>query len=185
MSLSSPGHAVSLFRGARFGKHVACEVVGRGLARHNAQTQLKVHLEANSRCKLYPKAAKTFIFLGSGRNVWHWRWHKLRSKNGFLELARPCCFSVSGRAFFWEACWVRSRGSRLGQAWRPNTTEGAFRSHCGCKLYPQAAKTSFSRGSGRNVQSYDVDLRSRWIGGGIRLETMVSTPKVADQNHGF
>ena len=61
MSLSSPGHAVSLSRGARFGKHVGCEVVGRGLARHDAQTQLKVHFEATAGTNCIPKLKKHFF----------------------------------------------------------------------------------------------------------------------------
>ena len=70
-----------------------------------------------------------FLYIGSGRNVWHWRSFQRRSKNGVLELARPCCFPVPGRAFL---------GRLLGQkswfcpSWRPNATEGAngaFRRH--------------------------------------------------------
>ena len=44
VSLSSPGHAVSPFRRAGFGEHF-----GEKSCRRDAQTQLKVHLEANSR----------------------------------------------------------------------------------------------------------------------------------------
>ena len=49
--------------------------------------------------------------IGSGRNVWHWRSPQHRSKNGLLELARPCCFAVLEPAF-WQALTVRSRGAR-------------------------------------------------------------------------
>ena len=71
MSLSSPGHAVSPFRGEPFWERF--RVRSRGFARRDAQTQRKVptvHFEGNWRCKLSPKAAKSSFFIGSGRNVW-------------------------------------------------------------------------------------------------------------------
>ena len=100
VSLSSPGHAVSLFRGEPFWE--GFWVRSRGFARRDAQTQRKVptvHFEGNWRCKLSPTAAKSSFFIGSGRNVWHWRWFQRRSKNGVLELARPCCFPVPASLF--------------------------------------------------------------------------------------
>ena len=69
-----------------------------------------------------PTAAKSSFFIGSGRDVWHWRSLQRRSKNGVIELARPCCFPVPEAAFL---------GRLLGQkswfcpSWRPNATEGA------------------------------------------------------------
>ena len=51
--------------------------------------------------------AKPSFFIGSGRNVWHWRSPQRRSKNGLLGLARPCCFPVS-RPGFWEAFSVQN-----------------------------------------------------------------------------
>ena len=51
VSLGSPGHAVSLFRGPASGKLFRCWVlVLPGVAPKRAQTPLKVHLEANARC---------------------------------------------------------------------------------------------------------------------------------------
>ena len=55
---------------------------------------------ATPRCEMGPKAAKSSVFIGSGRNVWHWRSPQCRSKNGVLELARPCCFPVAEGAFW-------------------------------------------------------------------------------------
>ena len=119
MSLSSPGHAVSLFRRQPFWE--GFWVRSRGFARRDAQTQRKVptvYFEGNWRCKLRPKAAKPPFFIDSGRNVWHWRSLQRRSKNGVLELARPCCFAVLKPAFLGQtSCFCRS--------WRPNAIEGA------------------------------------------------------------
>ena len=55
VSLGSPGHAVSLFRGPASGKLFRCWVlVLPGVTLKRAQTPLKMHLEANARCKLKP-----------------------------------------------------------------------------------------------------------------------------------
>ena len=152
VSLSSPGHAVSPFRGEPFWE--GFWVRSRGFARRDAQTQRKVptvHFEGNWRCKLNPTAAKSSFFIGSGRNVWHWRSFQRKSKNDILELARPCCFSVPGRAFL---------GRLLGQkswfcpSWRPNATEGAngaIRRQLEVQIEPQSCIISFFQGSGRNV----------------------------------
>ena len=142
MSLSSPGHAVSLFRGEPFWE--GFWVRSRGFAHRDAQTQLKVptvHFEGNWRCKLSPTAAKSSFFIGSGRDVWHWRSLQRRSKKGVLELARPCCFPVSGRTF-WEAFWVRSRGLARHDAL---TLKVHLEANSRCKLYPKARKTFFFR----------------------------------------
>ena len=51
VSLGSPGHAVSPFRGPASGKLFRCWVlVLPGVTPKRAQTPLKVHLEANARC---------------------------------------------------------------------------------------------------------------------------------------
>ena len=50
LSLSSPGHAVSPFRRAGFGKPFWSEV--------------DAHVKANSRCEMIPQAAKSSIFYG-------------------------------------------------------------------------------------------------------------------------
>ena len=65
----------------------------------NIEQTHAVPVEGNWKCELSPKAAKSSFFIGSGRNVWHWKSFQRRSKNGVLELARPCCFPVPGRAF--------------------------------------------------------------------------------------
>ena len=96
-----PGHAVSPFRRARFGKHFGWEVVALP----------GVTPKRNWRCISKPIILQNllFFFKGSGRDVWHWRSYQRRSKNGVLELARPCCFPVS---------------------------EGGFGEHSRCKLKP-------------------------------------------------
>ena len=144
VSLSSPGHAVSLFRRQPFWE--GFWVRSRGFAGRDTQTQPKVptvYFEGNWRCKLRPKAAKPPFFIDSGRDVWHWRSLQRRSKNGVLELARPCCFPVPEAAFL---------GRLLGQkswfcpSWRPNATEGAngvFRRQLEAQIAPQSCKTSF------------------------------------------
>ena len=141
MSLSSPGHAVSPFRGEPFWE--GFWVRSRGFARRDAQT--------NGRCQRCISKAigganwapQLPFFIGSGRNVWHWRSFQRRSKNGVLELARPCCFPVPGRAFL---------GRLLGQkswfcpSWRPNATEGAngaFRRQLEVQIEPQSCKIFF------------------------------------------
>ena len=50
-----------------------------------------------------PKLQNHLFFIGSGRDVWHWRSPQRRSKNGVLQLARPCCFPVPEPAFFGKA----------------------------------------------------------------------------------
>ena len=89
VSLSSPGHAVSLFWSQRFWE--GFWVRRRVFAGRDAQTQLKV--------QTVDIEAKSPFFIGSGRDVWHWRSPQHRSKNGVLELARPCCFAVLKPAF--------------------------------------------------------------------------------------
>ena len=141
VSLSSPGHAVSLFRRQPFWE--GFWVRSRGFAGRDTQTQPKVptvYFEGNWRCKLRPKAAKPPFFIDSGRDVWHWRSLQRRSKNGVLELARPCCFPVPEAAFL---------GRLLGQkswfcpSWRPNATEGAngvFRRQLEVQIAPHSCK---------------------------------------------
>ena len=107
MSLSSPGHAVSLFRRQPFRE--GFWVRSCGFAGHDAQMQLKV--------QTVDLEAKSSLNRGSGRNVWHWRSPQRWSKNGVLELARPCCFAVLKPAFLGQtSCFCRS--------WRPNAIEG-------------------------------------------------------------
>ena len=63
MSLSSPDHAVSLFRRQPFWE--GFWVRSRGFAGRDIQTQPKVptvYFEGNWRCKLHPKAAKPPFF---------------------------------------------------------------------------------------------------------------------------
>ena len=168
MSLSSPGHAVSPFRGEPFWE--GFWVRSRGFARRDAQTQRKVstvHFEGNWRCKLSPAAAKSFFFIGSGRDVWHWRSFQRRSTNGVLELARPCCFPVPGRAFL---------GRLLGQkswfcpSWRPNATEGAngaFRRQLEVQIEPQSCIILFfyrfwTRRLTLKIIPTQVDKRCPW-----------------------
>ena len=69
VSLSSPDHAVSLFRQPFW---EGFWVRSRGFAGRDIQTQPKVptvYFEGNWRCKLHPKAAKPLFFIGSGRSV--------------------------------------------------------------------------------------------------------------------
>ena len=112
MSLSSPGHAISLFRRQPFWE--GFWVRSRGFAGRDAQTQLKV--------QTVDLEAKSLFFIGSGRNVWHWRSPQHRSKNGVLELARPCCFPVPEAAFLGRLLGQKSWFCR---SWRPNAIEGA------------------------------------------------------------
>ena len=51
-----------------------------------------------------PQAAKSSIFYGFWTRRLTLKINILRSKNGVLELARPCCFPVS-EGGFWEAFW--------------------------------------------------------------------------------
>ena len=70
VSLSSPDHAVSLFRRQPFWE--GFWVRSRGFAGRDTQTQPKVqtvHLQAKSWCELSPKAAKPPFFKDSGRDV--------------------------------------------------------------------------------------------------------------------
>ena len=85
-------------------------VRSRGFARHDgqnhdSQTQRKVptvHFEGNWRCRLSPTTAKSSFFIGSGRNVWHWRSFQRRSKNG--PWARQAMlFPRSGASLFGKA----------------------------------------------------------------------------------
>ena len=112
VSLSSPGHAVSLFRRQPFRE--GFWVRSRGFAGRDAQTQLKV--------QTVDLEAKSPFFIGSGRNVWHWRSPQHRSKNGVLELARPCCFAVLKPAFLGR---LLGQTSCFCRSWRPNAIEGA------------------------------------------------------------
>ena len=153
VSLSSPGHAVSLFRRQPFWE--GFWVRSRGFAGRDTQTQPKVptvYFEGNWRCKLRPKAAKPSFFIDSGRNVWHWRSPQHRSKNGVIELARPCCFPVPEAAFLGRLFWVRSRGfaGRDIQT-QPKVPTVYFEGNWRCKLHPKAAKPPFFIGSGRSV----------------------------------
>ena len=144
VSLSSPGHAVSLFRRQPFWE--GFWVRSRGFAGRDTQTQPKVptvYFEGNWRCKLRPKAAKLSFFIDSGRNVWHWRSPQHRSKNGVIELARPCCFPVPEAAFLGRLLGQKSWFCR---SWYPNATEGAngvFRRQLEVQIAPQSCKTSF------------------------------------------
>ena len=70
VSLSSPDHAVSLFRRQPFWE--GFWVRSRGFAGRDIQTQPKVptvYFEGNWRCKLHPKAAKPPFFIDSGCDV--------------------------------------------------------------------------------------------------------------------
>ena len=109
--VSSPGHAVSLFRRQPFWE--GFWVRSRGFAGRDTQMQPKVptvYFEGNWRCKLRPKAAKPSFFIDSGRDVWHWR-----SPGHAVSLFR--------RQPFWEGFWVRK--TWFCPSWRPNATEGA------------------------------------------------------------
>ena len=87
--------------------------------------------------------AKPSFFIGSGRNVWHWRSPQCRSKNGLLGLPRPCCFPVS-RPGFWEAFSVLSPGfAGCDAQTRPNATQGASRSQCDLQIEALICKTLF------------------------------------------
>ena len=128
VSLSSPGHAVSLFRRQPFWE--GFWVRSRGFAGRDIQTQPKVptvYFEGNWRCKLHPKAAKPSFFIDSGCDVWHWRSPQRRSKNGVLEFARPCCFPVPEAAFLgrllgqksWFCRWEEGVGGNGRQPLNP------------------------------------------------------------------
>ena len=70
VSLSSPGHAVSLFRRQPFWE--GFWVRSCGFAGRDTQTQPKVqtvHPQAKSRCAMSPKAAKPPFFIGFRRDV--------------------------------------------------------------------------------------------------------------------
>ena len=144
VSLSSPDHAVSLFRRQPFWE--GFWVRSRGFAGRDTQTQPKVqtvHLQAKSWCELSPKAAKPPFFKDSGRDVWHWRSLQRRSKNGVIELARPCCFPVPEAAFLGRLLGQKSWFCR---SWYPNATEGAngvFRRQLEVQIAPQSCKTFF------------------------------------------
>ena len=144
VSLSSPDHAVSLFRRQPFWE--GFWVRSRGFAGRDTQTQPKVqtvHLQAKSWCELSPIAAKPPFFKDSGRDVWHWRSLQRRSKNGVIELARPCCFPVPEAAFLGRLLGQKSWFCR---SWYPNATEGAngvFRRQLEVQIAPQSCKTFF------------------------------------------
>ena len=110
MSLSSPDHAVSLFRRQPFWE--GFWVRSRGFAGRDIQTQPKVptvYFEGNWRCKLHPKAAKPPFFIDSGCDVWHWRSPNAGRKT--VSLSSPGhAVSLFRRQPFWEGFWVRSRG---------------------------------------------------------------------------
>ena len=136
--------AVSLFRRQPFRE--GFWVRSRGFAGRDTQTQPKVqtvHLQAKSWCELSPKAAKPPFFKDSGRDVWHWRSLQRRSKNGVIELARPCCFPVPEAAFLGRLLGQKSWFCR---SWYPNATEGAngvFRRQLEVQIASQSCKTSF------------------------------------------
>ena len=94
--------------------------------------------------QIAPQSCKTFFFfIDSGRNVWHWRSPQHRSKNGVIELARPCCFPVPEAAFLGRLLGQKSWFCR---SWYPNATEGAngvFRRQLEVQIAPQSCKTSF------------------------------------------
>ena len=79
-------------------------------------------------------------FRHSGRNGWHWRSPQRRSKNGVLELARPCCFAVLKPAFLGR---LLGQTSCFCRSWRPNALEGANGGY--------RSQISFFIGSGRDV----------------------------------
>ena len=152
MSLSSPGHAVSLFRRQPFRE--GFWVGSRGFARRDAQTQRKVqtvHLQAKSWCELSPKAAKPPFFIDSGRNVWHWRSLQRRSKNGVLELARPCCVPVPEAAFLGRLLGQKSWFCRSWCQTQPKVQTVHLEAKSWCELSPKAAKPPFFIDSGRDV----------------------------------
>ena len=111
----------------------------------NTQAFLGTLLGRKSRCiskpirgaKWAPKLQKHLFFIGSGRDVWHWRSPQRRSKNGVLELARPCCFPVPEPAFL---------GTLLGP--KSRCISKPIR---GAKWAPKLQKHLFFIGSGRDV----------------------------------
>ena len=161
MSLSSPDHAVSLFRRQPFWE--GFWVRSRGFAGRDIQTQPKVptvYFEGNWRCKLHPNATEgangvfrrqleVQIALQSCKisffyRFWMWRLTlkitQRRSKNGVLELARPCCFPVPEAAFLGRLLGQKSWFCPL---WRPNATEGAngvFRRQLEVQIAPHSCK---------------------------------------------
>ena len=89
------------------------------------------------------RSVEPSFFIDSGRNVWHWRSPQHRSKNGVIELARPCCFPVPEAAFLGRLLGQKSWFCRL---WYPNATEGAngvFRRQLEVQIAPQSCKTFF------------------------------------------
>ena len=112
----------------------------RGLARYDAETQLKVHLEANSRCKLYPKAAKTSIFLGSGRSVLTLQMTQTQVKKRCPWARQAMLFPCFGARVLGSLLGAKSW---LGQAWRPNTTDTAFRSQVEVQIVSQSCNNLY------------------------------------------
>ena len=145
VSLSSPGHAVSLFRRQPFWE--GFWVRSRGFARRDAQTQRKVptvYFEGNWRCKLRPKAAKPPFFIDFLDATFDIEDHSNAGRKTVSLSSPGHAVSLFRRQPFWEGFWVRSRGfaRRDAQTQRKVPTvyfEGNWR----CKLRPTAAKTSF------------------------------------------
>ena len=107
-----------------------------------AAFDIEDHLSTGLRSKSCSGTNRLF-FSGSGRNVWHWRSPQHRSKNGVIELARPCCFPVPEAAFLGRLLGQKSWFCR---SWYPNATEGAngvFRRQLEVQIAPQSCKTSF------------------------------------------
>ena len=144
VSLSSPDHAVSLFRRQPFWE--GFWVRSRCFAGRDIQTQPKVptvYFEGNWRCKLHPEAAKPPFFIDSGRDVWHWRSPNAGWKT--VSLSSPGhAVSLFRRQPFWEGFWVRSRGfARCDAQTQPKVPTVYFEGNWRCKLRPTAAKTFF------------------------------------------
>ena len=131
-----------------------------------AAFDIEDHLSTGLRSKSCSGTNRLF-FSGSGRNVWHWRSPQHRSKNGVLELARPCCFPVPEAAFLGRLLGQKSWFCR---SWYPNATEGAngvFRRQLEVKLRPTAAKTFFffrfwTRRLTLKITPTQVETRCHW-----------------------
>ena len=178
MSLSSPGHAVSLFRRQPFWE--GFWVRSRGFAGRDTQTQPKVqtvHLQAKSRCamkpclfyrfrpqrltlkitsaqvsEVSPAAAQIVSFLAVPAATFDIEDHPSTGRKTVSLSSPDHAVSLFRRQPFWEGFWVRSRGfaGRDTQT-QPKVQTVHPQAKSWCELSPKAAKPPFFKDSGRDV----------------------------------
>ena len=155
--------------GSLFGKAFGSEVVVLPVVtpKRNRRCQRCIS-KAIGGANCAPQLQKPPFFKDSGRDVWHWRSLQRRSKNGVIELARPCCFPVPEAAFLGRLLGQKSWFCRL---WYPNATEGAngvFRRQLEVQIAPQSCKTSFfyrfwMRRLTLKITPTQVEKRCPWV----------------------